>query len=363
MSKLRSSLGMILGSLVFSGMFAFIVSNAIRGPRTVATEKDALRAQRELPPPAGEERVSLELGDSVAGNGIVEPKDREVKLFSSVPGKVVELLFKEGDTVQAGAPILRLDDTKEKAALTLAQAGLSVATAELRRTRHGLRKEDREAQVADTQAAKSRADLAVSELKRTEMLAEKGGATASELDRAQQEAKTALATYKGAKARKKAALAGGRYDDVLLGLAKIEEAKAKLEQAKAALAERTLFAPFSGQILQLRARKGEYLTPGVGEAPISFGDTSRLRVRVDIDERDVAKVKLGASGFVATTAYPGRKFPGRVVIVGHHMGRKNIRTDDPVERIDTKILEVVIELEKGVKLVPGLRVVGYISQK
>jgi len=50
-----------------------------------------------------------------------------------------------------------------------------------------------------------------------------------------------------------------------------------------------------------------------------------------------------------------------VVEVGKRMGRKNIRTDDPVERIDTKILEVVVQLNQRDGLVPGLRVVGYIE--
>jgi HlyD family secretion protein len=43
------------------------------------------------------------------------------------------------------------------------------------------------------------------------------------------------------------------------------------------------------------------------------------------------------------------------------MGRKNVRTDDPVERIDTKILEVVLELDDAQTLVPGQRVMSYVQ--
>ena len=43
------------------------------------------------------------------------------------------------------------------------------------------------------------------------------------------------------------------------------------------------------------------------------------------------------------------------------MGRKNVRTDDPTERLDTKILETVVELDDSQGLVPGLRVTGYIG--
>jgi hypothetical protein len=44
------------------------------------------------------------------------------------------------------------------------------------------------------------------------------------------------------------------------------------------------------------------------------------------------------------------------------MGRKNQRTDDPTERIDTKIREVVLELDEAKELVPGLRAIGYLSE-
>ena len=43
------------------------------------------------------------------------------------------------------------------------------------------------------------------------------------------------------------------------------------------------------------------------------------------------------------------------------MGRKNVRTDDPTERIDTKILETVIQLDGRDGLVPGQLVTGYIQ--
>ena len=70
---------------------------------------------------------------------------------------------------------------------------------------------------------------------------------------------------------------------------------------------------------------------------------------------------------ITADAFPDQVFAGRVVEIGRRMGRKNIRTDDPVERIDTKILEVIIELDKREPdqgtLIPGLRVVSVIDDK
>lgn len=62
-------------------------------------------------------------------------------------------------------------------------------------------------------------------------------------------------------------------------------------------------------------------------------------------------------------AYGQRKFWGHVVRVGEELGRKNIRTDEPSERVDTKILETLVELNPGADLPVGLRVDGYITSQ
>jgi HlyD family secretion protein len=84
---------------------------------------------------------------------------------------------------------------------------------------------------------------------------------------------------------------------------------------------------------------------------------------MDVEERDIGKLRKGLHAYITADAFPGERFPGRVVEIGRRMGRKNIRTDDPVERIDTKILEVVIELDRRDGLLPGLRVVSVIDDK
>jgi len=84
-------------------------------------------------------------------------------------------------------------------------------------------------------------------------------------------------------------------------------------------------------------------------------------VRMDVDERDIGRIKLGLAAYAVADAFPGQRFSGKVAEIGRRMGRKNVRTDDPTERIDTKILEVVIDLDEPGKLVPGLRVTSYIE--
>jgi hypothetical protein len=52
-----------------------------------------------------------------------------------------------------------------------------------------------------------------------------------------------------------------------------------------------------------------------------------------------------------------------VVRIGEELGRKNVRTDEPTERVDMKILETLVELDNGVELPIGLRVNAYIVKE
>jgi HlyD family secretion protein len=59
---------------------------------------------------------------------------------------------------------------------------------------------------------------------------------------------------------------------------------------------------------------------------------------------------------VRAAAFGDKSFTGTVSRVGRILGKKNIRTDEPSERVDTKVLEVLVDLEGGVELPVGLRV-------
>ena len=85
-----------------------------------------------------------------------------------------------------------------------------------------------------------------------------------------------------------------------------------------------------------------------------------MRVRVDVDESDVSKLSLGQAAYVIADAYGSRRFPGHVVQIGQQLGRKNVRTDEPTERVDMKILETLIALDNETELPVGLRVNAYI---
>jgi HlyD family secretion protein len=81
-----------------------------------------------------------------------------------------------------------------------------------------------------------------------------------------------------------------------------------------------------------------------------------------VDEADVARLRDGQAAYVTADAFGQRRFTGRVVRVGQVLGRKNVRTDEPTERVDTKVLETLIELVDGHELPLGLRVQAFILE-
>jgi ABC exporter DevB family membrane fusion protein len=296
----------------------------------------------------------------VGGSGIIEPAERESRLAVGAAGVVSEIKVKEGDRVQKGDTLLLLDSSVEEASVKSAEADLANARAAYAKTLHGQRVEDRAAARSEAQSAKARSELSDLALTRAEKLTRGGAMTQEELDRARLTAAADKRTSEASEARARAAEVGSRSEDIAAAKASVVSAEMRLQQAIATLDRRRIRAPFSGEILQVRARIGEYYTPGAGETPVTLGDTSRLRVRMDVDERDIGRVEIGQSASVAADSFKNEKFSGKVVEMARRMGRKNVRTDDPTERIDTKILEVVIELDSAQKLVPGLRVKSFI---
>ncbi len=347
-------LGVLLSGLILRSVLA--------GPPTVPRGSDRHLAARSVQPAHGrDERAAVPDGELVAGNGVVEPAQRETKVAAEVPGRIEQLAVKEGDFVRAGAELVRLAGASETAALAAAEAELAAAKVDYMRVTRGQRHEDIDAAIADADAAQARSDLSSGVLLRNEQLAKDGAVTADELDRLRRQAAADRSLYRLSDARRRAAVTGSRKEDILAARARFQAAAARRTQAQAVLNRLTVRAPLDGEILQIKYRVGEYYSPGNPDPLLTLGDTHKLRVRMDVDERDIGKIKLGAAAFVTADAFPGIKFSGTVLEVGRRMGRKNIRTDDPTERIDTKILEVIIDLGHPAQLIPGLRVVSYLT--
>lgn len=113
-----------------------------------------------------------------------------------------------------------------------------------------------------------------------------------------------------------------------------ELADAQLSQARSALENARVYAPFDGTILSVDAAEGDYVNPG--QAVISFGDLTRLQVRADVDELDVANVAVGQTVSFNLDAFPGKSFDGQVSLV----------SPNPTQRTGSTVYPAVISFTR-----------------
>lgn len=296
----------------------------------------------------------------VEGNGIVEPVTPETRLTTDIPGRIAAIYVKEGDDVAAGTLLAELDNSVQRAQIARAEADVAASGAELQRVAHGMRAQDVNAIASEAVAAKARAALADSEFSRAQELVNKGSIAPAELEQAKRHTEAETAAARAAAERARGASAGGRFEDVQFAQARLKGATAALEEARGNLRRTQIFAPRDGRVLRLKLHVGEFHTPSI-EPLMIVGDVGRLHVRVDVDERDIARVKLNAPSFVTASAFGEQKFAGKVVEISKRMGRRTIRVDDPKDRVDVKVLEVVLELDGTPPLVSGMRVSAVVS--
>ena len=191
---------------------------------------------------------------------------------------------------------------------------------------------------------------------RTSKLRRVNAVTQEEADRD----RIAVATLQGEVAAAKARLdllqAPARADEVRMEQARVQAAKARLELAQVQLERTKLRAPCGAQVLKIDAEVGELTGPDSAEPVAILADTSTIRVRAFVEEMDAPRVQVGMPATVVTDGLPGVEFKGRVYRVSPRMSRKELWSDHPAERYDTKTRELWIELEQAQGLVVGLRV-------
>jgi cell division septation protein DedD len=123
------------------------------------------------------------------------------------------------------------------------------------------------------------------------------------------------------------------------------------------LAKCSVRAPISGTILKVMTKTGESYSTLLPHPLFTIADESIRRVRAEVDERDISKLKLGQMTTITANGFPGRQFDGQVVQVSQAMKPKSVLSDDPSQKVDRDVLEVTIDLNRNGEDLPlGLRV-------
>lgn len=133
-------------------------------------------------------------------------------------------------------------------------------------------------------------------------------------------------------------------------------ARADVMMADAALDKTRIRAPAPGSVLQINAKLGEFLAPSPEQVVFVMGDISRLRVRAEVDDTEVAKIRLGQGVFVKSSAFPNQEFEGKVAEISSSLAIPRMAARGPRRSTDVEVMEVVIDLEGTVTLLSGMRV-------
>jgi HlyD family secretion protein len=287
---------------------------------------------------------------------------QEVRLGPKIGGRVAEVLIREGDLVQPGQVLVRLEAPELEAQREQWLARMQATGAALERMRNGARAEEREAADAAAEAAQARyerlkagsriedirqaeAELkreeatlaaAQNELRRVELTFARNASSAADYDSAKAEEGRSVARVAAARARLDLLVAGSRkedideaaaelkrtranalllqhgnrYEDIAEAEAALAEARGKLHEVEAQLREATLRAPEQAVVEVLGVRKGDVVAPNQIIVRVLRADD--LWVKVYVPETDLGRVRLGQTVAVSVDGYPGKRLAGTV---------------------------------------------------
>ncbi len=306
--------------------------------------------------------LSSDLSDVVAGPGRIEPVSENIKVGSEMSGKLKSVNVEEGDSIRAGQVLAVLENDDYRAELASSAAEVQAKEATLRKVVNGVRAQERSEALAGVRAAEAIMKNAQAELQRRQELYQGGVISREELDHYTREYNVAKEEYQEKSDRYSLVNTATREEDVAFAQADLQLAQAHLAEAQARYDRTFIKSPINGIVLRKHHRNGESVSNSATtpDPVLTIGDTEMLRVRVDIDESDVNKVRMGQKAWVTADAFGKQKFSGHVVRIGELLGPKTIRTDEPTERVDRKFLEVLVELDPAANLPVGLRVDTFI---
>jgi multidrug resistance efflux pump len=262
---------------------------------------------------------------------------QQAAISFQTPGRIKEYLVEEGDRVEAGAILARLDSTILEFQVAQAEAALALAKARLQQTQAPVSAEQAAAAQAalraaqsnyarvssgplpdELAAAKANVDRAKAALDQAQALYDKAGGasnpysgllpTSVGLQQATSGYEAAIAQFNLAKDHPTAtelAAAASQLAQALAGVAQltptaenlaiaqagVDQAQAAVDLAKASLNNSNLIAPFAGTAVLLGPKVGEYVNPGT--PIVILADLSRMQVQANVDELTLGGLRVG----------------------------------------------------------------------
>jgi HlyD family secretion protein len=279
--------------------------------------------------------------DSLIVSGNIEAHE-SVLSFKDVQSRIVALPFDEGQWVEQGQLIARLDDADYRQNVAVAQAALEQAQQQF------------QVAIANVDAAKKavvsdRADVKQKSLdyRRDQALWEAEALSTQNRDLAQ----TAMEQSQAALLHDRALVVAAEKS-VGAARAAVSNARHTLELNQIMLGYTVLYAPFAGVILTRQAELGEVMLPGT--PVVTLADLDHVWLRAYVNETDIGRVRFGQRAVITTDTYPDKKYAGRISAIASkaEFTPKSVETHE--ERV-TLVYRIKIDVFNPThELVPGM---------
>jgi multidrug efflux pump subunit AcrA (membrane-fusion protein) len=253
----------------------------------------------------GGEEVLLDL------TGYITPKTK-VNVSARIPGQLVALNYEEGQTVEQGAELARLDDTMARADLEQAVAAQLVAESRVLEMKNGALPEELEQARTAVEQARSNLAFVEKQYDRDRKM-NPGDLAAAELDRSESAVSEAKASLKTFEQKLKLLEDGPREERIRAAEAEVAQSKALVSKAQTALSNTIITAPISGVILERHGAVGEHLRPeAIGASLFVLADLGQMEVQVDVEEQSLGKLRVGQPCRIIPDAYSERRYSAKV---------------------------------------------------
>jgi HlyD family secretion protein len=304
----RWLLGLIVAVVIGGGGFLTYQAFGQRQPK---------QRQKALTVPVKTQDLSVR----ISASGTAIPL-QEVNLSPKTSGRLVQLYVDQGDRVEQGQILARMDDRDIQASLDQSTASLAQAEARLALIRAGSRSEEIAQAQAQVDSAQSQAKLASDRSKRYQNLANQGAISRDQLQEYLTNERNAQANLQQAQRKIEQLQNGSRPEEIAEIQAQVAQAKAQLRAVQIQATDAVIRAPFSGIITQKYANVGSFVTPTTAASATSSATStsivaiaSNLEILAKVPERDIAQIRLGQMVEIRADAFPGKKFEGKVRLV------------------------------------------------
>ncbi len=289
---------------------------------------------------------------------------RTVTVAAEISGRITDVAVTDNQPVEAGAVLLRIDDSDYQASLKQAVAGVAAAQAGIANVQAQTEAQNAKIDAAQKQVAQAQAALefARSEDQRNRELLAKGTATQQQADQAASTLRQDQAALDTASANAEAA----KSQLTVLGAqaksaeAQLQQAQATEDQAKTTLTRTAIVAPVAGHATGISAAKGTYAQPG--QVLMMFVPKD-VWVSANFKETQLDLMRPGQKVDIAIDAYPEKTFHGRVDSVQAGSGTAfsllpaENATGNFVKVVQRVPVKIVFDQPPDVYLGPGMSVV------